>query len=154
MVTQFNELTDSQWEVIKEFLPIQRKRKLDLRTVVNGILWITRTGCQWRNLDESRFYKWQAIYYYFRKWTLDGTFEIINRVTNYVARKKMRKAHSDPSLACIDSQSIKLAPRIIEERGIDGGKRINGRKRQILVDSQGLVWAVYVHAANIHDSQA
>ena len=63
MTTQYERLTDNQWEVIKEYLPIKRKRQLDLREVFNAILWITRTGSQWRNLDSS-FPKCTAVYYY------------------------------------------------------------------------------------------
>ena len=153
MVTQFNELTDSQWEVIKEFLPTQRKRKLELRKVIDSILWVVRTGTQWRNLPYCRLcpYKWQSVYYYFYKWTKDGTFEVINTATNYHERKRVGKL-SDPSLMCADSQSIKLAPMIFEDRGIHGGKKINGRSRQILVDTLGLVWCTAVHAANIADT--
>jgi transposase len=153
MCSKFEELTDSQWEYIKDMLPIQRKRKLDLRKVVNAILWIVRTGCQWRNLDSERFYKWQSVYYYFYNWSQDGTIEALNLVMNYEARRQKDRSHSDPSLACVDSQSIKLAPRIAEERGTDGGKNVNGRKRQLMVDTLGLIWCVYVHAANIHDSK-
>ena len=74
MHIQFERLTDGQWEVIKEYLPIKRKRKLDLREIFNAILWITRTGAQWRNLDSS-FPDWTAVYYYFYNWTRQGRFE-------------------------------------------------------------------------------
>ena len=113
MVTRYKELTDSQWEVIKEFLPVQRKRRLDLRNVLNAILWIVRTGSQWRNLDSPRFlnYKWQSVYYYYYTWMHDGTWETLNRALNYHERKRVGKK-SDPSLTCLDSQSVKLAPLI------------------------------------------
>jgi len=153
MCSKFEELTDSQWEYIKDMLPIQRKRKLDLRVVMNAILWIVRTGSQWRNLDSKKYYKWESVYYYFHNWTKDGTLESLNLVMNYESRRRKGRTHSDPSLTCVDSQSIKLAPRIAEERGVDGGKKINGRKRQIMVDTTGLIWCVSVHAANIHDSK-
>ena len=153
MVTQFNELTDSQWEIIKEFLDVQRKRKLDLRQVVNILMWVCRTGTQWRNLKYCSLcpYPWQSVYYYFYKWSKDGTFELINRITNYEERKRLKR-NSDPSLMCADSQSIKLAPMIFEDRGINGAKMVNGRNRQILVDVLGMVWCTAVHAANISDS--
>jgi transposase len=67
MQTQYEQLTDPQWEVIKEKLPIQRKRKYDLRAIVNAIFWILRTGSQWRNLPDH-YPKWQSVYYYFSKW--------------------------------------------------------------------------------------
>lgn len=154
MCSQYKELTDSQWEYIKDMLPIERKRKLDLRKVVNAILWIVRTGSQWRNLDSKRFYKWQSVYYYFRIWSKDGTIDNLNLVMNYESRRRQNRESSDPSMACVDSQSVKLAPRIAEERGIDGAKNVNGRKRQLMVDTLGLVWCVAVHAANLHDSKA
>lgn len=155
MTTQFNELTDSQWEDIKEFLPTQRKRKLDLRIVMNCIFYLVRTGIQWRYLEDYKGcpYKWKSVYYYFHKWTRDGTIEIINTVTNYEERRRIGKKNSDPSLVCVDSQSVKLAPYLYEDRGVDGGKKINGRKRQVLVDTLGLVWCVFVHAANVFDGK-
>ena len=149
MVAQYEELTDSQWEVIKEFLPIQRKRKYSLRTIVDAIFWILRTGSQWRNL-ESKFPKWQVVYYYFRKWTLDGTIEAMNSELVHLARREAGK-EEDASLQIIDSQSIKIAPFISEEVGIDGHKKINGRKRHLLVDTLGLIHGVIVHAANRYD---
>ena len=155
MMTQFNELTDSQWEYMKDFVSAQRKRKLDLRIVMNCIFFLLRTGCQWRNLERYKYcpYPWQSVYYYFYKWSQDGTLEVLNTVTNYEERRGVGKEHSDPSLMCADSQSVKLAPRIFEHRGVDGNNKINGRKRQVLVDTLGLVWCVFVHAANIFDSK-
>lgn len=150
MVAQFEELTDSQWQVIQEFLPVKRKRLLDLRQVMNGILWIVRTGTQWRNLDKS-YPKWTAVYRYFYIWSYDGTFEKINAALNQMERKRQEREPT-PSLTCVDSQSVKLAPMIVEDKGLDGNKKINGRKRQVMVDTLGLVWAVYVHAANLSDS--
>lgn len=150
MRKKFKPLTDSQWQVIAEFLPLQRKRELDLRNVVNAIRWINETGCQWRNLPEP-FPDWSAVYYYFRKWKHDGTLRKMNIGLNILRRAQVEKEPT-PSLVCIDSQSVKLAPFVFEERGVDGNKKINGRKRQVLVDTLGLVWGVVVHAANGSDS--
>jgi transposase len=150
MVTQFEDLSDSQWQVIQDFLPVKRKRKLDLRLVVNAILWLVRTGSQWRNLD-SRFPKWTAVYWYFYKWTRDGTLEKMNACLNEIERKNQGREPT-PSLTCTDSQSVKLAPMIFEDRGKDGGKLVNGRKRQVMVDTLGLVWGSFVHAANLSDT--
>jgi transposase len=149
MKTSFEELSDSQWEFIKQYLPVQRKRKYDLREVTNSILKVLRTGVQWRNLDQ-KYPPWQIIYYYFRTWKKNGILLSINTNLNKKERVSQGKS-STPSLICIDSQSIKVAPFIKEEKGVDGNKRINGRKRHILVDTLGLTWAVIVHAANIHD---
>jgi transposase len=150
MIIQFEELTDFQWQVIQEFLPVQRKRKHDLRVIINALFWVARTGSQWRNM-ESRYPKWQSVYYYFYRWTHDGTLDKLNACLNELARESAGK-ESTPSLVCNDSQSVKLAPMIFEEKGFDGNKKINGRKRQILVDTEGLIWAVFVHAANLSDT--
>ena len=150
MQAQFERLTDGQWEVIKPFVNWQRKRKLDLRDVFDAILWLTRTGAQWRNLD-SQFPKWSAVYYYFKQWTKEGTLERINLALNMLERTQTGRG-ATPSLGLADSQSIKLAPRMIEQRGTDGNKWVNGRKRHVLVDVLGRIWKTQVHAANIHDS--
>lgn len=149
MQTQFEELTDAQWQVIKEILKDTRKRKHNLRDVVNGILEILRTGTQWRNLNHSKL-TWQVVYYYFRRWKINGTLERLNNCLNKEERKRQKKA-ATPSLLCIDSQSIKSVPFVSMDKGIDGNKLINGRKRHIIVDTLGLVWGVVVHGADIHD---
>lgn len=149
MKTSFEALSDSQWEFIKEYLPVQRKRKYDLREIVNAILMMLRTGVQWRNLDH-KYPPWQIVYYYFRTWRKDGTLERLNAALNRQERLRQGKAQT-PSLVCIDTQSVKVAPFINQDKGIDGNKWINGRKRHVLVDTLGLVWAVVVHAADVHD---
>ena len=151
MQTQYKKLTDSQWEVIKEFLPVQRKRKYDLREIVDGILWYLRIGSQWRNLPAT-YPKWASVYYYFRKWKKDGTLLRLNEGLNKKERKRRGKAET-PSMFCIDSQSVKGGPFVGKDKGIDGNKRINGRKRHILTDTLGLVWGVVVHAANETDGK-
>ena len=149
MQTHYKRLTASQWENIKEYLPVQRKRKYDLREIVNGILWQLRIGAQWRNIPDN-FPPWESIYYYFRKWKKDGTLQKMNEGLNRKERKRQGK-DSTPSMLSIDSQSVKLGPFINESRGIDGNKRINGRKRHVVTDTLGLVWGVVVHAANLPD---
>lgn len=150
MQPQYVRLTDGQWEVMKQFINWQRKRTIKLREVLDAILWITRTGTQWRNLD-SQFPKWRAVYYYFDKWSKNGALEKMNLALNSIERLQMDRAPT-PSLGLVDSQSIKLAPMIYEHRGIDGHKKVNGRKRHLLVDALGRIWKTQVHAANIHDS--
>lgn len=149
MTKKFSELTDSQWDAISPFFNIRRKRKLCLRHVLNGILYILRTGCQWRNLPQA-FPKWRAVNYYFEQWKKDGTFEQMNAALNRLDRIRESKAEF-PSLVCVDSQSVKLSPMIFEERGIDSNKKVNGRKRQLLVDTGGRLWRARVCAANHHD---
>ncbi len=77
MKSQLSSLIDPQWEVMKEILPEQRKRKHSLREIVDTILWILRVGSKWRNLPDG-FPNWQLVYYYFRKWQLDGKLERLN----------------------------------------------------------------------------
>lgn len=149
MQTQFEELSDTQWQIIEEILKDKRKRRHNLRFIVNGVLEVLRTGTQWRNLRNYPMC-WQVIYYYFRKWYSDGTLIRLSDSLNILERKRQGK-NDTPSLLCIDSQSIKVAPFISEEKGIDGNKRINGRKRHIIVDTLCLVWGVVVHAADVHD---
>ncbi len=149
MESQYKRLTDSQWEIIKEILPVQRKRKHSLRDIVDAILWILRIGSQWRNLPDS-FPKWQLVYYYFRKWQADGTLARLNWQLNVKERQRQKKEDT-PSLLSIDSQSMKIAPFIQLDTGVDGNKKINGRKRHVITDTLGLIWAVVVHAANQAD---
>ena len=149
MQSCYQRLTDSQWEVIKEYLPVQRKRKHCLREIIDAILWCLRIGNQWRNLPEC-FPKWPLVYYYFRKWQADGTLEKLNWQLNIRERKRVEKEDS-PSLLCMDSQSIKIAPFVKQQTGIDGNKKVNGRKRHVVTDTLGLVWGVVVHAANQTD---
>lgn len=151
MQIQFKELSDTLWQYIEDILNEKRKRKHNLREVVNAILSILRTGCQWRNLDK-KYPAWQVVYYYFRKWKHNGTLEKLNNQLNMQERTNQGKAET-PSMLCIDSQSVKLSPFINMDKGIDGNKKVNGRKRHIIVDTLGLVWGVVVHAADIHDSQ-
>ena len=101
---------------------------------------------RWRNLPQG-WPHWQAVYYYFDRWKQDGTFEQINSALNQLDRKQVGK-NAYPSLLCIDAQSIKLHPMICEHRSLDTNKRVNGRKREFVVDTDGRLWVVDVHAAN------
>lgn len=150
MVTQFNEFTDSQWEVMKVVLNCKRKRKHELRTVVNALFFMVRTGLQWRNLPKE-YPKWTIVYYYFRRWKKDGTFELLNLYVGQLERYRSGK-EVDPSLVCVDSQSIKSVPFVNQHRGLDPFKKVNGRKRHIVVDTLGLVIGVVVRAANSSDA--
>ena len=152
MTKQWKPLTDSQWTAISPFFKLKRKRKHDLRQIINIILWLLRTGGQWRNLPDC-WPPWQAVYYYFNTWKLDGTFERLNAALNEVDRQ-MAGREAMPSAVCVDSQSVKLAPMIWEDRGLDAHKRVNGRKRTLVVDTQGRLWLAAVHAANKADGPA
>lgn len=145
-------LTDSQWQCIEKILNDKRKRKVSLRVVLDGILYLIRTGCQWRMLPEC-FGCWATVYYYFRKWMLTGVWRRVQAGLRRMIRvKHHRKAC--PSLGIIDSQSVKNSEWGIPDKGFDGNKKINGRKRHIVVDTMGLLMSVAVTEANVHDSVA
>lgn len=88
MQSQYVRLTDSQWEVMKQSLPVQRKRKHSLRAIADAIFWCLRVDSQWRNLPTEGFPKWQLVYYYFRKWKADGTLERLNWDLNRRERER------------------------------------------------------------------
>lgn len=153
MTKQWARLTDSQWDQVKLYLTADRKRKYALRDIFDAILWLVRTGAQWRNLA-SRFPPYRSVFYYFSKWSRDGTLETVNDALNRLERVVVHQRQDSPSLLLVDAQSVRLSPMIGNERGIDGGKWINGRKRSILADTLGRIWRVEVHAANVHDGLA
>jgi putative transposase len=152
METHFKELTDSQWEVIEKIVDDQRQRQHQLRTILNAILWLVWTGAQWRHLD-SRYPCWQSVYYYFGKWKLTGVWEQLLDALNMAERRRQGREET-PSLLAVDSQSAKTVAFVSLETGIDGGKRVKGRKRHLAVDTLGLPWAVKVTAGNVSDSAA
>jgi putative transposase len=142
-------LSNSQWQVISKFLDLGRNRKCKLREIVNAILYLVKTGCQWRLLPRD-FPKWGMVYYYFRTWKKKG---IVERIHNALV-KKMRKREgrkNQPTAAIIDAQSTKATLVSGESRGYDAGKKIKGVKRHIIVDTTGLVLAVMIQSASLQD---
>ena len=152
MQDKFSALTDSEWEVIKEIVDNQRKIKHDKRVIFNAILWILTTGSQWRNM-ESKYPPWQTVYYHFRQWKKRG---IIEEALTFLAVRERKRAGSQalPSVGAMDSQSAKIVQFTTEEKGIDGNKKVNGRKRHLAVEGLGIPWAVHVTAANVADTTA
>lgn len=145
-------ITDSQWEVIVSFFDVQRKRKYPLRNIVNAIFYLTRSGVQWRMLPKD-LPPYGIVHYYFRKWQRSGLWERINR--HLVRRfRRMKKRKPSPSVGIIDSQSVKNRERGLPDKGFDGNKKVNGRKRHIVIDSLGLILAVLVGPANEFDGKA
>ena len=146
-----SDLTDNQWQVIKNIVDTGRKRKHELRGIINAIMYITKTGCQWRMLPND-FAPWQSVYYYFRKWKRDGLIEEIHDFLVYKIRLKKNK-NPLPTVGIIDSQSTKTINVCEDNIGYDGGKKVKGRKRHIVVDTLGLILSVVIHSATIHDSK-
>jgi len=149
MVECYQPLTDSQWQVIAPLLPLQRKRRL--RQVLDALRYICRTGYQWRSLPAS-FPPWPAVYYYFARWPTTGLLHRLNEAANRADRLACGRLPT-PSRALVDAQSVKLAPRLGQQRGLDAHKRVKGRKRQVLCDTGGRIWQVAVQAASGHDSR-
>ncbi|HET6244549.1 MAG: IS5 family transposase [Bacteroidetes bacterium] len=152
MKTYPTNLTENQWQIIENILNDNRKRKHKLRDILDAIFYLLKTGCQWRMLPKE-FAPYNTVYFYFRKWKHNGLIEEIHECIRGIIRKKSGREES-PSAACIDSRSVKTTRSGGLYRGVDGGKKIKGRKQHIITDTMGLLLVVVVHAANIHDSQA
>ena len=151
-----SDLSDKQWAKLEPLLCQRlagkhaggRPRLYPLRRVVDAVLYVVKTGCQWRQLPKD-FPPWKSVYEEFRRWRRTGLWARISRALRNQLRQKLGRS-AQPTAAIIDSQSVKTTLKG-KGRGYDAGKKIKGRKRHIAVDTEGLLLAVVVHSAGIQD---
>src|SRR5512132_766587 len=153
-----SDVTDQQWALLEPLIPPSRTqrggrpREVDMREVINTIWYQNRSGCQWDMLPHDLLPK-STVYDYFAPWRDDGTWaKIVSLLRTRVRVQEGREP--TPSAACIDSQSVKTTEVGGSERGYDGGKKINGRKRHVLVDTIGLLLVVLITSAALDDGAA
>jgi transposase len=151
-----SDLTDEEWAEIAPLIPPAKpggnKRTINLREVVNGLMYILSTGCQWRAIPKDLAAR-STIYDYLDRWSWDGTLDRIHH-TLYVRCREQASREASPTAAIIDAQSVKSAEKggtYVDRHGYDAGKKVKGKKRHVLVDTQGLMLRAIVTAADVQD---
>src|SRR5215213_5898203 len=147
------DLSDEEWGLLETYLPASkwrgRPRLHSPREILNAVFYVLKSGCQWRMLPRD-FPPGKAVFHYFRIWRLDGAWERLNRVLRQRLRRKLGR-EPEPSAGIVDSQSARTTGVGGEQRGFDGTKKVRGRKRHLLMDTEGLVVEARVHSAKVPD---
>ncbi len=144
------DLSDAEWECIEPHLPTPKavgrpRRHSSLCEILDAVFYIVRSGCAWRLLPHE-FPPWKTIHHYFRIWRVDGTWERLHTALRRRLRVRLKR-EPQPSAGIVDSRSVKTTG-VGGDRGYEGGKKVKGRKRHLLVDSEGLVLKAKVHVAS------
>jgi transposase len=160
-----SDLSDARWALVEPVLTAWRAKRREkamahgrpaehaLRDLLDGILYVDRTGIPWRYLPHD-YPPWESVYHYFAYWRDEGIFEELNGLLRRLVRKQAGRSE-EPSAGIIDAQSVKTAHTVpTAEQGTDAAKKIVGRKRSILTDTLGLLLLVLVTAASVQDSVA
>lgn len=149
-----SDLTDAQWELIEPLVPAPRSGGRPAvhsrRRIVDAIMYVNRTGCAWRQLPHD-FPPWATVFWYFKRWREDG---VVDRLHDAVRDRVRDASDRDPmaSAGCVDAQSVKGADTVAAAvRGFDAGKKVNGRKRHVVVDTMGLLLLVLITSASVQD---
>ncbi|MBB1287032.1 IS5 family transposase [Flavisolibacter sp. BT320] len=146
-------LTEAEFKEIRPCLSVKRHSKWPLLNILNAILYICDGGIKWRDVPHDFEIPWQTVYWYFRKWTDEGVWQLVNDQVVMLRRIKKGGAPA-PYFAVVDSQTVHNTPTAIALVGFDGGKKIKGCKRLLVVDSQGHLLCVRVVSAALHDGTA
>jgi len=149
-----SDLTNEEWAYVEPLIPPGkgRMRRVNVREVMNGIMYILSTGCQWRAIPKDLPPR-STLFDYLDLWSYDGTLDRIHHAL-YVECRERDEREASPTAAIIDSQSVKSAEKggtHIDPHGYDAGKKIKGKKRHILVDTLGLLLHAIIHPADIQD---
>ncbi len=151
-------MSDAEWSIIEPLIPPPKSggshsgkpQVWPLREILNAIFYLLRTGCSWRQLP-SDLPPWRTVYHYFRRWSADGVIEEVHNTLRESLRQRAGR-NIEPSAGIIDAQSTKGTDTVGKStRGYDAGKKTNGRKRHIIVDTTGLLLMIVITAANIQD---